>query len=601
MLRFRLATIATILAPLAGLAAAPASASPGKANREVTPHDGFRSVEGQRHPGAHGEGRTWEGPDCNGNGVADAADIAAGTSADANTNGIPDECDFEVCEELWRGFQPVPPFYTGTAMQTIDRVPWYDGENDPEQGDGVHWDNPEMTASINSPGCGSSKGVKLAVDPDLSPVENGYVATEYLRTVDGALDCPGTIYALSFTPSVRGAIDSRYDWQFAVVDAGTDAAVARLEFASTRSNRVPTDMRGRVLVTSPTGGYVDTGVEVIANACYGIQIVLDNRAQAYADGSVIQVWIDGELKAVFDTPLQPGAHRMDYILAQPTLCRVTGSMDTSLWLDNFNLCVTGPALHDWDDCNGNCVADEVDILNSFSPDCNANAIPDECDVAAGTSPDCTENGVPDECEGLMGAERLYVDQNAGGANNGLTWEDAFLEIRAALCLASDDPGVAEIWVAAGTYAPAGSDGERTASFRLMDGLKMYGGFAGWEDSIDQRDVNSNATVLTGDLLGDDEPGFMNRGDNVIHVVTASDSGPDAVLDGFIIIGGNAVGDTNTPAAYGGGIYLSGGAPSFINCMIVDNRAKYGGGVCNAGGEPSFVACRFVANQGIGFG
>jgi len=31
--------------------------------------------------------------DCNGNGVADAADIAGGTSADCNANGLPDECD----------------------------------------------------------------------------------------------------------------------------------------------------------------------------------------------------------------------------------------------------------------------------------------------------------------------------------------------------------------------------------------------------------------------------------------------------------------------------------------------------------------------------
>jgi hypothetical protein len=32
-------------------------------------------------------------PDCNGNGVPDAADLAIGTSLDCNTNGIPDECD----------------------------------------------------------------------------------------------------------------------------------------------------------------------------------------------------------------------------------------------------------------------------------------------------------------------------------------------------------------------------------------------------------------------------------------------------------------------------------------------------------------------------
>lgn len=32
-------------------------------------------------------------PDCNGNGISDGDDIAAGTSRDCNTNGVPDECD----------------------------------------------------------------------------------------------------------------------------------------------------------------------------------------------------------------------------------------------------------------------------------------------------------------------------------------------------------------------------------------------------------------------------------------------------------------------------------------------------------------------------
>jgi len=33
------------------------------------------------------------GPDCNGNGVPDACDIALGTSPDGNANGLPDECE----------------------------------------------------------------------------------------------------------------------------------------------------------------------------------------------------------------------------------------------------------------------------------------------------------------------------------------------------------------------------------------------------------------------------------------------------------------------------------------------------------------------------
>ncbi len=39
----------------------------------------------------------FEGPDCNGNGRPDCNDIRAGSSADVNMNGIPDECDPRAC------------------------------------------------------------------------------------------------------------------------------------------------------------------------------------------------------------------------------------------------------------------------------------------------------------------------------------------------------------------------------------------------------------------------------------------------------------------------------------------------------------------------
>jgi hypothetical protein len=53
------------------------------------------------------------------------------------------------------------------------------------------------------------------------------------------------------------------------------------------------------------------------------------------------------------------------------------------------------------DCNGNGVADDVDIAERTSEDCNANGVPDECDIAAGDSDDLNANGVPDECERLV--------------------------------------------------------------------------------------------------------------------------------------------------------------------------------------------------------
>lgn len=68
------------------------------------------------------------------------------------------------------------------------------------------------------------------------------------------------------------------------------------------------------------------------------------------------------------------------------------------------------------DCNGNTIADHLDIAAGTStdcdqngvaddceslPDCNGNHIPDACDLAAGTSTDCDRNGVVDQCEALQ--------------------------------------------------------------------------------------------------------------------------------------------------------------------------------------------------------
>jgi hypothetical protein len=133
---------------------------------------------------------------------------------------------------------------------------------------------------------------------------------------------------------------------------------------------------------------------------------------------------------------------------------------------------------------------------------------------------------------------VYVNFLANGAGTGTSWHDAFTTVNSALSAAQ--PGDS-IWVAWGTYKPAGPGGDRAASFFLKTGVSLYGGFIGNETQLSQRDWEANVTVLSGDLNGDDGPEFQNMGDNAYHVVVALNVDSTAIIDGFMIKRGRADG------------------------------------------------------------
>jgi hypothetical protein len=252
------------------------------------------------------------------------------------------------------------------------------------------------------------------------------------------------------------------------------------------------------------------------------------------------------------------------------------------------------------DCNGNGIPDACDVADGTSADCNSNTFPDECDIASGTSPDFNGDGVPDECA----KERRYVRSDAPPGGNGLSWGTAYGDLQSALWEATYLGGVVtEIWVAGGTYTPDGGTGYRGLTFQLVDGLTLYGGFAGWEEQLEDRDWVVNETILSGDLAGDDQPGFVNRSDNSLHVVTGSGCAGTAVLDGFAIRGGYAAAE-GMYTHQGGGLVNWEGSPTLRNCSFRDNRAPYwpeysgyGGAVFNYGGSPTFYNCTFQHNDG----
>jgi predicted outer membrane repeat protein len=82
------------------------------------------------------------------------------------------------------------------------------------------------------------------------------------------------------------------------------------------------------------------------------------------------------------------------------------------------------------------------------------------------------------------AERIYVDKRATGFA-GQNWKDAFKTIQAAL-IVSKAFGVPEIWVAEGQYRE---------QLDITAPVHLYGGFAGDESSLVQRDLSTHVTAL----------------------------------------------------------------------------------------------------------
>ncbi|MHC5183539.1 MAG: InlB B-repeat-containing protein, partial [Planctomycetota bacterium] len=134
----------------------------------------------------------------------------------------------------------------------------------------------------------------------------------------------------------------------------------------------------------------------------------------------------------------------------------------------------------------------------------------------------------------------------------------------------------------------------------MNGVSVYGGFAGTESSLSQRDIYNNETILSGDIYGDDGLDFANNNENCLHVFFHPDGtnlNATAVLDGFTITAGNSNSGASIYSS-GGGMANYGSSPTVANCTFEGNAASLiGGGMYNRyDSAPTVTRCTFSGNK-----
>ncbi|MHC4088921.1 MAG: right-handed parallel beta-helix repeat-containing protein [Planctomycetota bacterium] len=200
----------------------------------------------------------------------------------------------------------------------------------------------------------------------------------------------------------------------------------------------------------------------------------------------------------------------------------------------------------------------------------------------------------------------YVDDDASLGGDGLTWLTAYEYLQDALFEAAANPAISEIRVAGGVYRPDQAEGgnvtpgDREATFQLLTGVEVKGGYAGLANPSDpdEQDINIHETILSGDLSGNDGPDFDNNDENSYHVVTGSGTNETALLEGLTVTGGNANGPPEIPRSQGGGMYNDGGSPTVTDCVFNANWANQrGGGMYNIEqSDPTVMGCMFSGNS-----
>lgn len=183
---------------------------------------------------------------------------------------------------------------------------------------------------------------------------------------------------------------------------------------------------------------------------------------------------------------------------------------------------------------------------------------------------------------------VYVDGiNGNDSFDGLSWAQAKKTIQAGINTASSE-GFGDVWVKSGTYFPTDNT-DRTASIQMNAGIDIYGGFAGSETDISERNPVTNVTIISGDIGNQ-----QDSTDNSYHLLIGANS---ATIDGFVLTGGTANGELEY--RLGGAIFMEAASPTISNCIFENNYAEDGGALYIFNdSKPNVTNCTFRNNKAL---
>jgi len=214
---------------------------------------------------------------------------------------------------------------------------------------------------------------------------------------------------------------------------------------------------------------------------------------------------------------------------------------------------------------------------------------------------------------------LYVNCNNMGSNYvGDSWANAIPDLQMAINFAGDDDNRPAIWIAGGTYY--GNGWPYVDAFVAMNGINLYGGFAGTETSLDQRVYGAHPTILDGQniqrtLQQAQEDYFKYKR---LEELQYAEYDGLTIRNGFVYLnsGGGVrmykgelsnsiVENCHALNGNGGGILVPGGFHvTATNTSFINNKAEYGNGgaacyeVSYYSGELTTRNCLFANNSAL---